>query len=149
MIEQQKIMYFLTFCGKTAFFKLQDIFPECFLYRKDNQVEPMFCMEGDCPSNKNCMETLSKRIFVLFQEVIVGADLLILYYKKRNKQNSIGGTLFWKDMREPRNITINPYGWNTIKSRGNAYQFQPTSSFYLTGKSPNPTKDSSDKLALE
>ena len=142
-------MYFLTFCGKTAFFKLEEVFPECFLHRKDNHVEPMYCMIGDCSVNRNCMETLSKRIFVIFQEVLPFVDLMVLYYKKRNV-DSIGGTLFWKDMREPRNITINPYGWNMIKSRGNIYQFNPSSSFFLTGKSADPEEiNSTENLSLK
>lgn len=145
-----KPIFFLTFCEQTAFFKLEDIFPECFFHRKDNQVEPMFCMQGNCPVNKNCMQALSQRVYVLFEEVLPRADLLILYYRKRNLPHSIGGTLFWRDMREPRNITINPYGWTNIKRRGQVYQFHPPVSFFITGRAEMPQETQAvENLALD
>lgn len=145
-----KPIFFLTFCERTAFFKLEDIFPECFFHRKNNYTEPMYCMTGDCPVNHNCMEALSKRVFVLFQEILPQAKLMVLYYRKRNTPSSIGGTLFWRDMSEPRNITINPYGWARIKQRGNVYQFHPPTSFFITGRAATPEETQAvENLALD
>jgi hypothetical protein len=145
-------IYFLTFCDKTSFFKLQDIYPECFFNReKSPQVEPMMCVQNDsCPVNHNCMEILAKRTYVLFQEVLPEVQLIVLYYRKRNI-SGIGATLFWRDMTEPRNITVNPYGWSVIKSRGTIYEFSPGPNFFLTGrvKEPEVTTEESAVAALD
>jgi len=131
--------YFVLFCKKTAFFKLEDIFPECFFNRDQHpQAEPMLCMSSDsCPGNKNCMETLAKRVWTLFADVLPEVKLIILYYRKRNLPG-IGGTLFWRSMKEPRNLTINPSAWARVKSRGFVYQLGPSPSFWLTGRTAPP-----------
>lgn len=130
---------FVKFWTKTAFFKLKDIYPECFLYRKETpQVEPMLCVQNDgCPVNKNCMHTVAKRLHALFEEVLPDVEMIILYYKKRNIMG-IGGTVFWRDFIEPRNITINPYSWVNVKTRGIVYEFSPGPTFYLTGRAAPP-----------
>lgn len=132
-------IYFVLFCGKTAFFKLQDLFPECFLHReKVPLAEPMTCILNDsCPVNHNCMETLAKRIFVMFEEVLPAAKMIVLYYKKRNIPG-LGGTIFWRSMKEPRVITMNPFAWNRVKQRGEVYEFTPSPSFFLTGNTKSP-----------
>ena len=143
-------IYFLTFCEQTAFFKLQDIFPECFFHREGTPIEPMFCMTGDCPVNHNCMEMLSKRVYVLFQEVLGNVELLIFYYRKRCAPESIGATLFWRDMREPRNITVNPWAWQRIKARGVVFQFSPPPLFFVTGRTAAPQESSQvENLSLD
>lgn len=140
--------YFVSLNRKTVFFKLQDIFPECFVHRDQSpNVEPMLCLSGTCPENHNCMETLAKRIFVLFQEVLPAAQLIILYYRKRNL-NGIGGSLFWRDMRAPRNISINPWGWESAKRRSLVYQFKPGPYFYLTGSAPPPEETSDEAVKM-
>lgn len=131
------IMYFLNLSNRTAFFKLQDIFPECFLHReKAPQAEPMICLRDSCPVNHNCMEILAKRLHALF-DLLPGVDLILLYSKKRNIEG-LGTGVFWRDMQEPRVITMNPGAWKRIKLRGAVYQFQPGSSFFLSGKGPEP-----------
>ena len=138
-------IYFVSLNQKTIFFKLQDIFPECYVNRDQSpNVEPMLCLSGVCPTNRNCMETLAKRVFVLFKEVLPTAQLIILYYRKRNLPG-IGGSVFWRNMREPRNITINPWGWKSVKSRSKIFKFEPGPQFYLTGSAP-PPKETSDTL---
>jgi hypothetical protein len=138
-VEIPSIMYFVVFSSKTAFFKLDDIFPECLFYRdKSPQIEPLACLQEDnaCTEGRHCMETLSKRIFVMFEEVC-DCDLLILYFKKRNYQG-LGAGVFWKDMREPRIITMNPSAWSRIKMHGNVYRFNPGHEFFLSGSSAPP-----------
>ena len=130
---------FVSFWEKSIFFKLQDIFPECFIHReKAPQAEPMCCVRDDsCPVNHNCMEILAKRIWVMFEEVLPHARMIILYYRKRNIPG-IGGCVFFRTMHEPRVITINPWGWNQVKRRGTIYEFTPGPSFFLTGKAEAP-----------
>lgn len=140
-----KIAYFVIFSTKTAFWKMQDIFPECFLYREHTpQIDPLKCLLEDnaCHVNHNCMEVLAKRINVLFQEVLPSVNVIVLYFKRRGSQR-YGAGLFWRDMREPRVIPINLSAWNYIKQRGNIFTFSPNSSFFLSGQaaSPEPTKD--------
>jgi hypothetical protein len=95
------------------------------------------------------METLAKRIFVLFQEVIPQADLIILYYRKQCS-SGLGAGLFWKDMSEPRYIIMNPSAWDMIKQRGYVFEFHAGSSFYLSGLASEPEmKLDSEKSELE
>jgi hypothetical protein len=133
-------IHFLVFCEKTAFFRLKDIFGECFIYRdKSPLIEPVVCLheENSCYVGKSCMETLARRIFVIFEEVLPAVELIILYFRKRNLPG-IGAALCWRDMREPRIITVNPYAWSRIKTRGTIFRFDPGPSFFLTGKAPSP-----------
>jgi hypothetical protein len=139
----QNIMYFVVFSSKTAFMKLQDTFPECFLYRENSpQIEPLVCLreEHSCHVGHNCMEILCKRVHVLFHEILTGTQILVLYYKKRNT-NGLGASVFWKEgNREPRIITMNPYAWNRIKQRGSVFQFTASPEFYLSGTSSEPVE---------
>jgi hypothetical protein len=133
------IAYFVVFSTKTAFWKLQDIFPECFLYREHTpQVDPLMCLSEDnaCHVNHNCMETLVKRINVLFQEVLPTVNVIVLYYRKLNQRYGAG--IFWRDMREPHVITFNPSAWQYIKQRGSIFTFSPNSSFFLSGQAAPP-----------
>lgn len=145
-------IYFVTFCEKTSFFKLQDIFPECFLNREHvPNVEPLVCVRDDtCPVNHNCMEALAKRVYILFEEVLPASKMIVLYFKKRNIPG-IGGCIFWRTMSEPRVITINPFAWNKVKQRGTVYEFSPGPAFFLTGQAaePQPTEEESAQAALE
>lgn len=134
------IMYFVVLSSKSAFFKLQDIFPECLLYREHSpQIDPMMCLAEDnaCTMGRNCMETLAKRVNLLFQEMLTGVGVVVLYFKRR--EAGYGAGIFWRDMREPRVIIMNPFAWSRVKSRGNIYQFTPASSFFLSGKAPDPS----------
>lgn len=149
-----KSILFVEFCVKTAFFKLEDIFGECFLYReKSPQIEPLVCLreENACFAGKSCMQTLAQRIYILFEEILPFAKLILLYFRKRNIPG-IGAALFWRDMREPRIITVNPSAWNVVKRRGTVYRFNPGPSFFLTGRAapPEPEIDAENSdLALD
>ena len=148
-IASQKIMYFLVMSSRTAFFKLEEIFPECYLNReKSPQIEPLICLreERACHVNYNCMEIIAKRIRLMFDEFLQNADLTVLYFRKRNIEG-LGAGVFWRDFREPRVITMNPTAWSKIKQRGNLYQFYPEPSFFLSGKSANP-EESTEKEQL-
>ena len=142
---------FLLFCSKTAFFKLDSLFPECKLYREQMpRTDSLMCLGSSCPGNHNCMETLAKRIFVLFKEIIPQVKLIVLYFRKQGS-TSIGAGLFWSDMREPRLITINPSAWEMIKYRGLLYEFTPSPQFFLTGNSAISAQpeDNTKKVSLD
>lgn len=129
------LLYFVLFSKKTAFFKLNDIFPECFLYRKGHpRIDPLICLEQEnvCHVGKNCMETLIKRLQVLFKEVIPNCGLVVLYY--RTHTGRIRAGIFHSNLGEFRIITVNPYAWNKIKSRGAIFQFHPSSEFFMNGQ---------------
>jgi hypothetical protein len=141
-VQLPTILYFVVFSSKTAFFKLQDIFPECFFYRDQSpQIEPLVCMREDnaCTVGKNCMDVLAKRVYILFEEVCLDADVVILYYRKRNIQG-MGAGVFDREFKNPRIITMNPSGWNMVKRRGNIYQFDPSQDFFLSGQAAPPEK---------
>lgn len=129
--------------------KLQDLFPECYFYRESSpQVEPLMCLREDnsCHVGRNCMETLAQRLRVMFEEVLEpvdgapSVDLIVLYYRKRANIDSLGAGVFWRDFNNLRIITVNQAGWDYVKLRGSVYQFNPSESFFLTGKSPPPTE---------
>lgn len=144
------IMYFVVFSTKSSFFKLQDIFPECFLHREHApQIDPLKCLLEDnaCHVNHNCMEVLAKRVHILFQEVLPSVEVIVLYFKKRGSQ-SYGAGLFWRDMREPRAITMNPFAWSRVKQRGSIYTFSPNQSFFLNGRAA-PPESTTEISALE
>lgn len=135
-----QICYFVLFSTKSAFFKLNDIFPECAFHREHApQVDSLQCLQEDhsCHVNHNCMATLVHRVHVLFQEVLPSVQVIVLYFRKHGNQR-YGAGLFWRDMREPRVIVMNPWAWERIKQRGNVFAFTPTQSFFLTGQSAPP-----------
>ena len=150
-VNLPSILYFVVFSSKTAFFKLQDIFPECFFYRDQSpQIEPLICMreENSCHAGRSCMEVLAKRTYVLFEEVCLDSDIIILYFRKRNVQG-LGAGVFDREFQNPRVITMNPSAWNMVKSRGNIYQFDPSQDFFFSGVSAPPKKveKSEDQLS--
>lgn len=150
MVTLPSLMYFVVFSTKTAFFKFDDIFPECSFYRKDSpQIEPLMCLQFDncCTVGKNCMEVLCRRLYVMFEEVCTQSDLAILYFKKRNFEG-LGAGVFWADLERARVITMNPTAWERVKARGNVYQFDPNQDFFLTGSSapPEEVEETEDQL---
>ena len=143
-------LYFLLLCNHTAFFKLDSVFPECYLYRDQMpRTDPLMCLHSTCPANHSCMETVAKRLFVLFNEVMPQVELIILYFRKQTTLG-LGAGLFWKNMQEPRFITMNPSAWDLVKSRGFVFEFQPGASFFLSGAASTPElKSDSEKVVLE
>ena len=130
----QSITYFFIYNQKTAFFKLEDIFPECYVYRETSpQMEPLVCLKEDaCHVGKNCMETLIYRLKALFDEVVPNAELILLYYRRFKDKSNLGGGVFYRNLQDLRMISMNPYVWKRLKQLGSIYQFTPNQSFYLT-----------------
>lgn len=125
-------IYWFTFQKKTSFIHLKYVYPECFILREGHpQTNPLQCFHTSCPANKNCMETLAKRIHYLFDNVMFGTELLLVYFK--NNTGSIRAGVFYKDLREPVVMTCNPYGFKKFQKEGETYKWFPTSEFYLIG----------------
>ena len=144
------IFYFVIFSSRTSFFKLQDVFPECFYYRDQSpQIEPLVCLQEDrsCTAGKGCMGVLVKRLHALFEEVCFSADMIVLYFRKRNF-HGLGAGVFDRGLEAPRVITMNPSAWGMIKDRGNVYQFHPSGDFFLTGSAAPPKEVKKDKDQL-
>jgi len=87
------------------------------------------------------MDILARRAQAIFNELLPETvRVLVLYFRKRNVLG-YGAGIFWRDMREPRVITMNPHAWERVKARGLVYQFTPSDTFFLSGRSD--TADSS------
>jgi hypothetical protein len=116
---------------KTIFAKLKDIYPECeFLIEDQPQLYPLRCLVDSCPRNANCMEKLAKRVKYLFNS-FPESELLILYFAYRDRPGSTRAGLFWRDMSEPRFITMNRSSWEKMKKMGDVYEYNLPSAFFL------------------
>ena len=109
----------------------RDVYPECLqLIDKHDNLFPLLCFESDCHVNQNCAEMIARRVHYLFENVFTTAEMLILYYKYRDKPNSIRGGVFHRDMREPHLLNpMNPYAFRRFMRMGNTYQWIPTDDF--------------------
>ena len=68
------------------------------------------------------MEKLAKRVKAIF-DAFPTAKLLLLYFKYRDRPNSLRAGVFWRDMSEPRIITMNPGAWEKMKQLGTVYEW--------------------------
>jgi len=133
MLEKPNIAYILVLSDKTAFFKLKDVFPECFLYReKSPRVKALVCLKEDlaCHCGHRCIDVLVHRVTALFDMLPKTISLILLYFKNDHMERIEAG-VFWRDFREPRVITVNPSAWKYCKGRGDVLTFHPTDKFYL------------------
>lgn len=134
-----KKIYFLSLSNKynsdfTAFFKFQDILPECYFNREGSGLEVATCIKNmDCHVNHNCFEILFKRVNILFNETVVhGTSIILLYFRKVGVPG-LGAVVFDRqfDKVEPRWITMNPSAWNKVKNYSEVYSFKTNSEFFL------------------
>lgn len=116
---------------KTLFIKLEFVYPECFFLIEDQpKLFPFICLFSSCHRNSNCMEKLAKRVKYIF-DVFTEASLLFLYFRYRNDPDRQKAGVFWRDMTEPRLITMNPYAWNKMKEIGIVYEWDLPQDFYM------------------
>lgn len=122
---------FFTFQKHTVFIPLKYIYPECsVLIEPYQQLSPLHCLREDgCPANKNCMETLAKRVNYFFTFVTPEAELLIAYFKYRDRGNSIRAGVFDRNMKEPRVMTLNPFAFKKFQREGITYTWMPPDEF--------------------
>lgn len=126
-------MYFLEINKKTLLVKMKEFFPECeFLISDQEQLFPFRCLQDHCPRNSNCMEKLAKRVKHIFDQ-FENAELLVLYFKYRDHPTRLRAGVFWRDLREPRFITMNPYAWEKFKEIGTVYSYTLPDELFLGG----------------
>ncbi len=137
-IQDSKLGYTFIVSDKTAFIKLDTLYPECFFYIKDEpQLFPLICLVGDCHRSQNCMEKLVYRLKYIF-DTFPTLDLIVLYFKYRDSKSIRMGE-FWKDFREPKYSIMNPSAFNKFKEIGVVYSFpMPDSLFIGNTYTPNP-----------
>lgn len=125
-------MYVLEVNKKTLFIKMKEVFPECeFLIRGEPQLYPFICLRTEqCHRGLSCMPRLEPRIRYIFDQFSF-AELLVLYFRYQDKPKSQRAGLFWKDGREPRCITMNPYAWEKFKTIGTTYEWSLPDSLFL------------------
>lgn len=127
-------MYYFTFQDKTAFIPFREVYPEClFLIEDEPRLSPLVCMRDSCHRNKNCAEKIAKRVHYLFEKVITDSELIIAYFKWRDRPDSIRAGVFYRDMREPRVITCNRSAFNKFRKEGITYFWEPTQEYNLIG----------------
>lgn len=125
-------IYYFRFKHKTAFVKLQYLFPECMvLIEGKDQLYPLKCLADSCPANANCMEGLAKRIHYFFEHAAVGAEYLVTYFKHPDRPNSIRAGIFDRDLKNPRVMVVNPYAFKKFQTRGEVFKWIPPHEFYL------------------
>lgn len=101
---------------------------------------PLKCMQDDsCPKNKNCAESLAKRVHHFFQHVEPDAELMVAYFKYHDKPNSIRAGVFNKDLEEPKLMTVNPYAFRKFQKEGITKQWSPSAEFCGIGGTSIPT----------
>lgn len=109
---------------------LKYLYPECeILLQGSPSLTPLHCLQNDaCPSNRNCMENLAKRVNFFFGEVEPQTELIVAYFKQGE---SIKAGLFNKDLEEPRLITCNRSAFQKCYKEGITYKWDPPLNFYM------------------
>ncbi len=126
-------MYILEVNERTLFTKFDEIYAECkFLIEDQPQLYPLICLNSHCHRAMNCMEKLAKRVNALF-DAFPKAQLLILYFKYRDAPDRLRAGVFWRDMREPRYIVMNPGAWEKMKQIGTVYEWELPRELALSG----------------
>jgi len=124
-------VYYFRFQYKTAFIKLDYLFPECsLLIEGKEQLHPLKCLEGTCHANANCMEGLAKRVHYFFDNVATDAELVIAYFKYHDRAKSLRAGIFHRTMEEPRVMTLNPWGFRKFQKEGETFKWIPPAEFY-------------------
>lgn len=123
--------YYVIFHNKTAFIPFKYVYPECYVLRKDQpQVDPLHCLESDCPVDRGCMGILVKRLQYLYDNVLSeDVEMIIAYYKLPSGRIRAG--VFHKDFREPNVITCNKSALAKFSKEGKTYMWVPRDEYYL------------------
>ena len=116
----------------TLFAKLDDVFPECgLLIKESDRMERFQCFIDSCHVSANCMERLVRRVKPMF-DTFPTVDLIYLHYRRRS-DNRMRAGLFWRDVREPRLLSVNTYAWERMKTYGQVFIYEPPPGFYGIG----------------
>jgi len=132
-----ELFSYFTFQEKTTFIPLKYLYPECMVLIEDHpQMYPLKCMvEDGCPANANCGEIIVRRVNYLLQEIMPETEMLIAYFKYRDRPNSIRGAVFNRNLDPPTIDILNPYAFRKFMREGTTYQWLPSTEYLLLGGS--------------
>ena len=126
---------FFSINEKTVFMPLRYLYPECEkLIEHHPKMYPLKCLQdNNCPANMGCMDVLVRRVNYIFTHVAPKAQLVIAYYKYRDKPNTIRAGIFHRDLSEPYLMVLNPFGFRKFQKRGLAFTWMPTREYLMLG----------------
>jgi len=125
---------FFVFQKKNLFIPFKFVYGECFpLIEKRDQLSPLHCLQKTCPVNAGCMDILAKRVNYLFTQVVPSAELMVAYFKYRDRPQSIRAGIFYRDMREPRVMTLNQAAFKKFQKEGESFIWIPPDEYTLMG----------------
>ena len=126
---------FFVINNKTLFLPLRFLYPECEkLIEPHEQMYPLRCLvEDGCPANMQCMDFLVKRLNYLFTQVFPTAEMIITYYRYRDRPESLRGAVFDRDFSEPKVIILNRAAFRKFQREGQTYQWNPTDEYKHIG----------------
>lgn len=133
----EKVTYAL-FQQKNLFIPFRYVYPECLkLLEPHDQTFPLLCLRSDhCPGNKNCMGTLTHRLNYLFSQVEPDVELIVAYFKWRDRP-SIRAGIFHRDMRVPRLVIVNPTALKKFLNEGEQKIWFPKNEYWMTQARPD------------
>ena len=137
MTQRDPISY-VVFKNKTVFMPLRYIFPECsFLIKDHPQMYPLRCfVEDGCPAAVRCnVEIIANKVNFLFQEVIPSAEIIVAYYKYRDRPRSVRGAIFNRNLDSPKIRLLNPYAFTKFVREGTTYNWYPSDEYSFMGGS--------------
>ncbi len=143
---------FFTFHEQTAFLHLKDLYGECFvLIEPHEQLTPMQCFYTECHANRNCGETIARRVNFLFDRVFSSkVNMVVAYFKYRDRPQSIRGIVFIRpgysipednpfmsgaasSGTDPRVMILNRSAFNRCKKEGKLFQWVPSDEYLYLG----------------
>ncbi len=130
--KMQPINFFV-FSSKTAFMPVRFIYPECAIMLKEHpNAKPLQCLVDSCPISTSCMETVAKRVHMLFDTAFDSkVELCVAYYSHPSSPGSIWGIEFWRDFQEPKVSLLNRSFFGRCKRDGIIMQWTPNTEYYL------------------
>lgn len=136
MTTRDPISYF-TFQDKTSFIPYRYIYPECFFHIEDKpDLFPGKCFITDsCPVGANCGDVLVRRVNYLFNEVMPTSEVLIAYFKYRDRPKSIRGLIFNRNLDPPHLSVLNPYAFKKFQRESTMYNWFPSDEYLFMGGS--------------
>lgn len=128
---------FFVFQKHSVFMPLKYVYGECFtLIEKYDKVAPLHCLKADiCPANVGCMDILAKRINYLFTYVVPEAQLLVAYFKYRDKPDSIRAGVFDRNLSEPKVMTLNQSAFKKFQRESLTFTWVPTMEYLTLSRS--------------
>lgn len=130
-----ELFSYFTFQEKTTFIPLKYLYPECMVLIENHpQMHPLKCfLEDGCPANANCGDIIVRRVNYLFQEIMPKSEMLIAYFKYRDRPNSIRGAVFNRNLDPPTIDILNPFAFRKFMKEGTLYQWLPSTEYLLLG----------------